>query len=121
MRHEHNPLGLPSTLKLSSLLTYAATNRRKHEYLTPARQDRVQQRDRCASLCAAMISLLAARVLSQSRSTGQWELHVLGKNGVTLHGTLLTPENPPHPLRSQDMIQIAEKQFHFLLPKDPQW
>ena len=68
-----------------------------------------------------IVSLLAAKVLMYSRSTGQWELHVLGKNGVTLHGTLLTPENPPHPLRSQDMIQIAEKQFHFLLPKDPQW
>ena len=52
---------------------------------------------------------------------GQWELHVLGKNGVTLHGILLTPEHPPHPLKSQDMIQIAEKQFHFLLPKNPQW
>ena len=52
---------------------------------------------------------------------GQWELHVMGKNGVTLHGVLLTPEHPPHPLKSQDMIQIAEKQFHFLLPKNPQW
>ena len=52
---------------------------------------------------------------------GQWELHVMGKNGVTLNGVLLTPEHPPHPLKSQDMIQIAEKQFHFLLPKNPQW
>ncbi len=56
-----------------------------------------------------------------SVTAGQWELHVLGKNGVTLHGILLTPEHPPHPLKSQDMIQIAEKQFHFLLPKNPQW
>ena len=48
-------------------------------------------------------------------------MHVLGKNGVTLHGMLLTPENPPHPLKSQDVINIADKQFYFLLPKDPQW
>lgn len=50
-----------------------------------------------------------------------WELHVLGKNGVTVHGTLHTPGSPPVVLNSQDNIQIADRSFYFLLPSQPQW
>ena len=52
---------------------------------------------------------------------GVWELHVLGKNGVTVHGTLHTPGSPPVVLNSQDNLQIADRSFHFLLPSQPQW
>lgn len=46
---------------------------------------------------------------------------MLGKNGVTVHGTLHTPGSPPVVLHSQDNIQIADRSFYFLLPSQPQW
>lgn len=46
---------------------------------------------------------------------------MLGKNGVTVHGTLHTPSSPPVVLKSQDNIQIADRSFYFLLPSEPQW
>ncbi len=52
---------------------------------------------------------------------GVWELHVLGKNGVTVEGTLHTPSSPPFVLRSQDLIQIADRSLYFLLPRQQQW
>ena len=36
-----------------------------------------------------------------------WELHVLGKNGVTVDGTLYTPETSPVELESQSMLQAS--------------
>ncbi|EIE18840.1 hypothetical protein COCSUDRAFT_45003 [Coccomyxa subellipsoidea C-169] len=53
-------------------------------------------------------------------SRGVWELHVLGKNGVTVEGTLHTPSSPPVVLRSQDLIQIADRSLYFLLPRQQQ-
>ena len=45
----------------------------------------------------------------------------MGKNGVTVQGTLYTPvEGQPAtgiPLHSQDYIQIGDKAFYFLLPR----
>lgn len=47
---------------------------------------------------------------------------MLGKNGVTvrngLKGILHTVASPPTELRSQDMIQMGDRSFYFLLPKD---
>lgn len=54
-------------------------------------------------------------------TAGVWELQVLGKNGVTVQGTLHTPSSPPVVLRSQDLIQIADRSFYFLLPRQQQW
>ncbi|KAK9918354.1 hypothetical protein WJX75_003459 [Coccomyxa subellipsoidea] len=54
-------------------------------------------------------------------SRGVWELHVLGKNGVTVQGTLHTHTSPPVVLRSQDLIQIADRSLYFLLPRQQQW
>ena len=45
----------------------------------------------------------------------------MGKNGVTVQGTLYTPvDGQPAtgiPLHSQDYIQIGDKAFYFLLPR----
>lgn len=49
--------------------------------------------------------------------TKNFELIVLGKNGVTVEDVLYTPESPPQPLRSQDLLVIGDKKLHFLLPK----
>ncbi|GMH39980.1 hypothetical protein BSKO_07884 [Bryopsis sp. KO-2023] len=49
---------------------------------------------------------------------GIFELEVLGKNGVTIRGVLHTPASPPMELRSRDLIQMGDKSFYFLLPKD---
>lgn len=46
---------------------------------------------------------------------------MLGKNGVTVQGTLHTAGSPPVVLRSQDKIQIADRSFYFLLPRQEQW
>ncbi|EFJ46772.1 hypothetical protein VOLCADRAFT_92922 [Volvox carteri f. nagariensis] len=52
-----------------------------------------------------------------------FELAVLGKNGVTVESTsngtthLYTPESPPTPLRSRDLLIMGEKRFYFLLPR----
>jgi hypothetical protein len=43
-------------------------------------------------------------------------LEVLGKNGCYVEGVLYLPENPPIKLDSQDLLQIGDKKFYFLLP-----
>ena len=43
-------------------------------------------------------------------------LEVLGKNGCFVEGVHHPPENPPVKLDSQDLLQIGEKRFYFLLP-----
>ncbi|KAK9805125.1 hypothetical protein WJX72_000415 [[Myrmecia] bisecta] len=48
---------------------------------------------------------------------GVFELVVLGKNGVTVSGTLYTPSSPPLALRTRDLIQMGDRSFHFLLPR----
>ncbi|MBA0758408.1 hypothetical protein Gotri_021408, partial [Gossypium trilobum] len=40
----------------------------------------------------------------------------LGKNGCLVEGVLHLPGNPPVKLDSQDLLQIGDKQFYFLLP-----
>ncbi|KAJ7961578.1 FHA domain-containing protein FHA2 [Quillaja saponaria] len=44
-------------------------------------------------------------------------LEVLGKNGCLVKGVLHLPSNTPIKLNSQDLIQIGDKQFYFLLPR----
>ena len=43
-------------------------------------------------------------------------LEVLGKNGCYVEGVLHLPTSPPVKLDSQDLLQIGEKRFYFLLP-----
>lgn len=43
-------------------------------------------------------------------------LEVLGKNGCYVEGVLHYPGNTPVKLDSQDLLQIGEKRFYFLLP-----
>ena len=83
---------------------------------SPARGDMVIL-DACS--CEACFSYRVT--MKNFQCAGVWELHVLGKNGVTVHGTLHTPSSPPVVLRSQDNIQIADRSFYFLLPSEPQW
>ncbi|KAK9790762.1 hypothetical protein WJX73_008037 [Symbiochloris irregularis] len=49
---------------------------------------------------------------------GHWELEVLGKNGVTVNGTLHTPSETGGcvKLRSGDHLSMGDNSFHFLLP-----
>lgn len=53
--------------------------------------------------------------------TGSWEMVVMGKNGVTVQGTLYAPvDGQPMSgiqLHSQDYIQIGDRGFYFLLPR----
>ena len=46
-----------------------------------------------------------------------WQLHVYGKNGVTVKDTLYTPTSPPVALHSGDVVQVGDKAFFFLLEK----
>ncbi|MBA0848103.1 hypothetical protein Goshw_028370 [Gossypium schwendimanii] len=46
----------------------------------------------------------------------RFALEVLGKNGCLVEGVLHLPGNPPVKLDSQDLLQIGDKQFYFLLP-----
>lgn len=46
----------------------------------------------------------------------RFALEVLGKNGCQVEGVLHLPGNPPVKLDSQDLLQIGDKQFYFLLP-----
>ncbi|PNH10982.1 Fork head transcription factor 1 [Tetrabaena socialis] len=53
-----------------------------------------------------------------------FELVVLGKNGVQVDSGngethLYTPESPPTPLKSRDLLTMGEKRFYFLLPRTP--
>ncbi|CAL0324410.1 unnamed protein product [Lupinus luteus] len=43
-------------------------------------------------------------------------LEVLGKKGVFVKGVLHFPGEPPVKLSSQDLLQIGNKEFYFLLP-----
>lgn len=43
-------------------------------------------------------------------------LEVFGKNGVTVNGAMKEAGAPPVPLRSQDLLQIADRKMYFLLP-----
>ncbi|KAK9826146.1 hypothetical protein WJX81_000241 [Elliptochloris bilobata] len=59
--------------------------------------------------------------IEYSFERGAWEMTALGKNGVTVQGTLYTPaDGQPATgiaLHSQDYIQIGDKSFYFLLPR----
>ncbi|XP_020245269.1 FHA domain-containing protein FHA2-like, partial [Asparagus officinalis] len=46
----------------------------------------------------------------------RFALEVLGKNGCFVEGVLHVPGNPPVKLDSQDLLQIGDKRFYFLLP-----
>ncbi|XP_043719238.1 FHA domain-containing protein FHA2-like [Telopea speciosissima] len=46
----------------------------------------------------------------------RFALEVLGKNGCSVEGVLHLPGNPPVKLDSQDLLQIGDKKFYFLLP-----
>ena len=52
-----------------------------------------------------------------TRSTGTFELVVLGKNGVTVEGEPILPGMPPVPLISGTLITICDTSFWFLLPR----
>ena len=72
----------------------------------------------CALLQLAAGALLECFAEQIVACAGVWEMAVMGKNGVTVQGTLYTPvEGQPAtgiPLHSQDYIQIGDKAF--LLP-----
>ncbi|GAX81600.1 hypothetical protein CEUSTIGMA_g9028.t1 [Chlamydomonas eustigma] len=55
--------------------------------------------------------------INYNLETRNFELSVMGKNGVSVNGTLYTPMSPPQPLRSQDLLSVGEKSFYFLLPR----
>ncbi|KAF8107266.1 hypothetical protein N665_0124s0059 [Sinapis alba] len=46
----------------------------------------------------------------------RFALEVLGKNGCLVEGVLHLPGNPTVKLDSQDLLQIGDKEFYFLLP-----
>ena len=46
----------------------------------------------------------------------RFALEVLGKNGCLVEGVLHLPGNSPVKLDSQDLLQIGDKEFYFLLP-----
>ncbi|KAK9146022.1 hypothetical protein Sjap_005925 [Stephania japonica] len=46
----------------------------------------------------------------------RFALEVLGKNGCQVEGVLHLPGNPLVKLDSQDLLQIGDKKFYFLLP-----
>ncbi|KAL5997160.1 FHA domain-containing protein fha2 [Asimina triloba] len=46
----------------------------------------------------------------------RFALEVVGKNGCFVEGVLHLPGNPPVKLDSQDLLQIGDKKFYFLLP-----
>ncbi|KAK3007551.1 hypothetical protein RJ639_014556, partial [Escallonia herrerae] len=46
----------------------------------------------------------------------RFALEILGKNGCFVEGVLHLPNNPPVKLDSQDLLQIGDKEFYFLLP-----
>ncbi|PRQ54985.1 putative SMAD/FHA domain-containing protein [Rosa chinensis] len=45
-----------------------------------------------------------------------FRLEVLRKHGCLLEGVLHLPKNRPVKLNSQDLLQIRDKEFYFLLP-----
>lgn len=46
----------------------------------------------------------------------RFALEILGKNGCLVEGVLHLPGNSPVKLDSQDLLQIGDKKFYFLLP-----
>ncbi|KAL5204295.1 hypothetical protein ABZP36_009166 [Zizania latifolia] len=46
----------------------------------------------------------------------RFALEVLGKNGCLVEGVLHVPGSPPIKLDSQDLLQMGDAQFYFLLP-----
>ncbi|XP_020106383.1 FHA domain-containing protein FHA2-like [Ananas comosus] len=46
----------------------------------------------------------------------RFALEVIGKNGCLVEGVLHVPGTPPVKLDSQDLLQMGDKQFYFLLP-----
>ncbi|KAF8402127.1 hypothetical protein HHK36_013079 [Tetracentron sinense] len=46
----------------------------------------------------------------------RFALEVIGKNGCLVEGVLHLPGNSPVKLDSQDLLQIGDKKFYFLLP-----
>ena len=46
-----------------------------------------------------------------------WQLHIYGKNGVTVKNTLYTPSSLPVALQSGDVLQFGDTAFFFLLEK----
>ncbi|MBA0680734.1 hypothetical protein Goari_012419 [Gossypium aridum] len=46
----------------------------------------------------------------------RFALEVLGKNGCLVEGVLHLPGTPPVRLDSQDLLQIGDKEFYFLVP-----
>ncbi|XP_038973183.1 FHA domain-containing protein FHA2-like [Phoenix dactylifera] len=46
----------------------------------------------------------------------RFALEVIGKNGCVVEGVLHVPGTPPVKLDSQDLLQMGDKQFYFLLP-----
>ncbi|XP_038986970.1 FHA domain-containing protein FHA2-like isoform X2 [Phoenix dactylifera] len=46
----------------------------------------------------------------------RFALEVMGKNGCVVEGVLHVPGTPPVKLDSQDLLQMGDKQFYFLLP-----
>lgn len=46
----------------------------------------------------------------------RFALEVMGKNGCDVRGTHYIPGDPPVKLGSQDLVQMGELQFYFLLP-----
>lgn len=49
-------------------------------------------------------------------SRRRFALEVIGKNGCVVEGVLHVPGTPPVKLDSQDLLQMGDKQFYFLLP-----
>jgi len=47
-----------------------------------------------------------------------FEMQVFGKNGATINGKSVTPDDEPCPLKSKAVVQIGEAAFYFLLPAD---
>jgi len=56
---------------------------------------------------------------STSSSTDEFELEVLGKNGVSVNGTPYVPGDPPARLESKCLLQMGEVSLYFLLPRNP--
>ena len=58
-------------------------------------------------------------IIRYNFDTKAWELIVQGKNGVTVNGNLFTPQSQPATLHSQDLMEIGDRSFYFLLPRAP--
>lgn len=61
------------------------------------------------------ISRLHARIFYDFQRR-RFALEVVGKNGCLVEGVHYYPNNPPVKLDSQDLLQMGDKKFYFLLP-----